>query len=172
MLKMPRLEAWRGNVRRQVCGRAALQLGAAVTYSSRIPLAPQRDTQGSENPSRAVLSLICMLAQLLCLRRFGVHVFFSSSSSSSSHLLEQPFPGSPRNVWWALMVSRRALHLLPVLLASLQHQGCLLQREFAFSSINKQSHPEFERKGCIFVPLKKTINNEAPVVAAGCKFTE
>lgn len=26
ILKMPRFEAWRGNVRRQVCGRAALQL--------------------------------------------------------------------------------------------------------------------------------------------------
>lgn len=77
ILKMPRFEACRGNVRRQVCGRAALQL-----WLTPPEFLLHHRGRGHTQEWKSLSccpgvrgTLICMLAQLLWLGRFGVHVF-------------------------------------------------------------------------------------------------
>lgn len=135
---------------------------AAVTYSSRIPLAPQGQGTHTGVKIPVVLSWCAWHPHLhvgsapLAGEVWGARVpplLPPSPPPPAAGWREQPFVGAPK---MSAGLSG-SLHLLPLLLASLQHQGCLLQSQFAFSSVNKQSHPEFERKGCIFVPLKRQL---------------
>ena len=64
-----------------------------------------------------------------------------------------PWRGTRTGGWWVLRstVWLTGPRLLLLLLASPQYQGCFLVR-FSFSNVNKQSHPEFERKGPMSLP--------------------
>lgn len=131
--------------------------GTAMTYSSRIPLAPWERTHRSENP--VVLSKYVLCTHLhvgsapLPKYVWGARVPPLPAVGSGVAMLgwSSPSQGSPVGVWWVLMAEGPAPpHAPPGNPAVLGMPPSLL----AFINANKQSRPEFERKGCIVVPLK------------------
>lgn len=157
-------------MKQQVCGRAALQPVLWSSYDlllQNFACATGEDTQ-EWKPCRAVKVCVAHSSAywLSSSARVCLGCTCPSSSSSSSCCccrgewrgragLEHPLPGEPHRclvgAQGCSMADRPVLLPTPPRIPAVPRMP---RCSFAFSNINKQSHPEFERKGCIFVPLK------------------